>query len=60
MDIAALHARGYAASHGFGTCFEAKVARELGWRRRGAAPPDLPAKGRKAFGNRDRAFTPRY
>jgi GNAT superfamily N-acetyltransferase len=29
-DIAALHARHYAASHGFGAVFEAKVARELG------------------------------
>ena len=29
-DIAALHARHYAASHGFGVFFEAKVARELG------------------------------
>lgn len=29
-DIAALHARHYAASHGFGPAFEAKVARELG------------------------------
>ncbi|MEI6160681.1 MAG: GNAT family N-acetyltransferase [Roseococcus sp.] len=29
-DIAALHARQYAASHGFGAVFEAKVARELG------------------------------
>ncbi len=29
-DIAALHARTYAASHGFGAFFEAKVARELG------------------------------
>jgi len=29
-DIAALHARTYAASHGFGAYFEAKVARELG------------------------------
>lgn len=29
-DIAALHARHYAASHGFGAFFEAKVARELG------------------------------
>jgi GNAT superfamily N-acetyltransferase len=29
-DIAALHARHYAASHGFGAGFEAKVARELG------------------------------
>ena len=29
-DIAALHARTYAASHGFGADFEAKVARELG------------------------------
>ncbi len=28
--IAALHARHYAASHGFGPAFEAKVARELG------------------------------
>jgi GNAT superfamily N-acetyltransferase len=28
--IAALHARTYAASHGFGAFFEAKVARELG------------------------------
>jgi GNAT superfamily N-acetyltransferase len=28
--IAALHARSYAASHGFGAFFEAKVARELG------------------------------
>jgi GNAT superfamily N-acetyltransferase len=28
--IAALHARHYAASHGFGAFFEAKVARELG------------------------------
>ncbi|MDO9707026.1 GNAT family N-acetyltransferase [Paracraurococcus lichenis] len=29
-DIAALHARVYAESHGFGPVFEAKVARELG------------------------------
>jgi GNAT superfamily N-acetyltransferase len=29
-DIAALHARHYAASHGFGAAFEAKVAREFG------------------------------
>ncbi len=29
-DIAALHARHYNDSHGFGTFFEAKVARELG------------------------------
>lgn len=29
-DIAALHARHYAESHGFGAFFEAKVARELG------------------------------
>jgi GNAT superfamily N-acetyltransferase len=29
-DIAALHARQYTASHGFGAVFEAKVARELG------------------------------
>jgi GNAT superfamily N-acetyltransferase len=29
-DIAALHARTYAATHGFGAFFEAKVARELG------------------------------
>lgn len=29
-DIAALHARTYATSHGFGPFFEAKVARELG------------------------------
>jgi GNAT superfamily N-acetyltransferase len=29
-DIAALHARHYAVSHGFGAFFEAKVARELG------------------------------
>ncbi|WP_431269824.1 GNAT family N-acetyltransferase [Dankookia sp. P2] len=29
-DIAALHARHYAASHGFGAVFEAKVARDLG------------------------------
>lgn len=29
-DVAALHARHYAASHGFGAFFEAKVARELG------------------------------
>ena len=29
-EIAALHARHYAASHGFGAFFEAKVARELG------------------------------
>lgn len=29
-DIAALHARHYARSHGFGAFFEAKVARELG------------------------------
>jgi GNAT superfamily N-acetyltransferase len=29
-DIAALHARTYAGSHGFGAFFEAKVARELG------------------------------
>ena len=29
-DIAALHARHYAASHGFGAFFEAKVAAELG------------------------------
>jgi len=29
-DIAALHARHYAASHGFDAFFEAKVARELG------------------------------
>ncbi|MFC7476982.1 GNAT family N-acetyltransferase [Dankookia sp. GCM10030260] len=29
-DIAALHARHYAASHGFGAVFEARVARELG------------------------------
>jgi GNAT superfamily N-acetyltransferase len=29
-DIAALHARHYAASHGFGAVFEAKVAGELG------------------------------
>lgn len=29
-DIAALHARHYAASHGFGAPFEAKVAAELG------------------------------
>ncbi|MBW6398112.1 GNAT family N-acetyltransferase [Roseomonas sp. HJA6] len=29
-DIAALHARHYSASHGFGVFFEAKVARELG------------------------------
>ena len=29
-DIAALHARQYAASHGFGAVFETKVARELG------------------------------
>ena len=29
-DIAALHARTYAASHGFEAYFEAKVARELG------------------------------
>ncbi len=29
-DIAALHARHYAASHGFGPAFESKVARELG------------------------------
>ncbi len=29
-DIAALHARQYSASHGFGPVFEAKVARELG------------------------------
>jgi GNAT superfamily N-acetyltransferase len=29
-DIAALHARTYATSHGFGAFFEAKVARELG------------------------------
>lgn len=29
-DIAALHGRHYAASHGFGAVFEAKVARELG------------------------------
>ncbi len=29
-EIAALHARHYAASHGFGAVFEAKVARELG------------------------------
>ena len=29
-DIAALHARHYAASHGFGADFEAKVAREFG------------------------------
>lgn len=29
-DIAALHARSYAATHGFGAFFEAKVARELG------------------------------
>jgi ribosomal protein S18 acetylase RimI-like enzyme len=29
-DIAALHARHYAASHGFDQVFEAKVARELG------------------------------
>ena len=28
--VAALHARAYAASHGFGAFFEAKVARELG------------------------------
>ncbi len=28
--VAALHARFYAASHGFGAFFEAKVARELG------------------------------
>ncbi len=28
--IAALHARHYAESHGFGAFFEAKVARELG------------------------------
>lgn len=28
--VAALHARHYAASHGFGAFFEAKVARELG------------------------------
>lgn len=29
-EIAALHARLYAASHGFGAFFEAKVARDLG------------------------------
>jgi hypothetical protein len=29
-DIAALHARHYAISHGFGAVFEAKVERELG------------------------------
>jgi len=29
-DIAALHARHYSDSHGFGAFFEAKVARELG------------------------------
>lgn len=29
-DIAALHARHYSTSHGFGAFFEAKVARELG------------------------------
>jgi GNAT superfamily N-acetyltransferase len=29
-DIAALHARHYAASHGFGAVFEAKVAHDLG------------------------------
>ena len=29
-DIAAPHARHYAASHGFGAVFEAKVARDLG------------------------------
>ncbi|WP_198372661.1 GNAT family N-acetyltransferase [Roseomonas rosulenta] len=29
-DIAALHARTYAGTHGFGAFFEAKVARELG------------------------------
>jgi GNAT superfamily N-acetyltransferase len=28
--VAALHARSYAATHGFGAFFEAKVARELG------------------------------
>ena len=41
-DIAALHARHYAASHGFGAVFEAKVARELGeFLTRPAGPHDF-------------------
>ncbi|UPY36195.1 GNAT family N-acetyltransferase [Sediminicoccus sp. KRV36] len=41
-DIAALHARQYAQSHGFGAVFEAKVARELGeFLTRPPAPGDL-------------------
>lgn len=41
-DIAALHARQYAASHGFGAVFEAKVARELGeYLTRSPRPADL-------------------
>ncbi len=41
-DIAALHARHYAQSHGFGAVFEAKVARELGaFLTRPATPGDF-------------------
>lgn len=41
-DIAALHARQYAQSHGFGAVFEAKVARELGeFLTRPAGPGDV-------------------
>lgn len=54
-DIAALHARQYAASHGFGAVFEAKVARELGdFLSRPARPGDVfraVERGGRALGS---------